>query len=320
MLHLRPTRTTVTRLPVLAIAAILVLAPPARAGKPDPAAGVWRVNLVAQTDSRATMHPCHCPGIGGSLALRLGIFKRLRSSHEAFLMVDGGDAVPSDTVFQYRDLAGLMVDAMEMMGYDAAVPGETELALGPEAVAKEAARIPLVCANLSLMSGDSLAIPPVRWLRAGNHTVAVTGYLDPLLYYGLPGLFDHGQPPFLVRDPLEALDPVVEVARKKADLVILLAHATSEQLADILPHLPGIGVVVVGHGPGERTRFESAGGVPVITPGPRSRELAQIRLAVKPDGTVGDDFHRVWDLRQEGTEDAALKAVVDRYRKEHGDP
>lgn len=323
MLHLRLLRPRCAVLPFLA-AGLLALAgaAPASAGDPEPSPtdSVWTVNVLTQTDSRAEMTPCHCPGIGGSLALRSGVFKRLRTSHEAFLVLDGGDAVPTDSVFEYRDLAGLVVDAMARMPYDAAVPGETELALGPEAVIAEAARIPLVCANLSLTGGGDLGIPPVRWVEAGGRTVAVTGYLDPLLYYGQPDLFDHGEPPFLVRDPLEALGPVLAEARENADLIVLLAHAGPDQLAGLLPQLPGVGVVVLGHAPQERTRFETVGGVPVVYPGRRSREVAQIRVEVGPGGAATDAFHRVWDLRQVGPEDPAVDTLVKQYQEEHGSP
>lgn len=323
MLHRRPSRSRSSLLVVLAAGVCALAAAPAGpsgTGGAAPADSTWTVNLLTQTDSRAEMHPCHCPGIGGSLALRSGVFKRLRSSHDAFLVLDGGDAVPTDSVFHYRELAGLVLDAMAAMHYDAAVPGETELALGPATVIAAARRIPYVCANLSLSQGDSLGIPAVRYLAAGDHTVAVTGYVDPLLYYGLPGMFEHGDPPFLVRDPLDALGPVVQEARKRADLVVLLAHAAPDQVALLLPQLPGVGAVVVGHAPGEHTRFDTIGAVPVVYPNLRSREVAQIRLAVDAAGTATDAFHRTWDLRQASPEDPAVVDLVKRFEDEYGTP
>ena len=78
---------------LLVILAGLLLGPRSHGQETDPEG--WRLAIFAQTDSRAELDPCACPGSESSgLALRARILRKARRLKHPAVVVDGGDFVP----------------------------------------------------------------------------------------------------------------------------------------------------------------------------------------------------------------------------------
>jgi 2',3'-cyclic-nucleotide 2'-phosphodiesterase (5'-nucleotidase family) len=248
-----------------------------------------------------------------SLGLRSGVFKRLRVQNPPALLFDGGDAIAGPGAEHPEPLTDLVLESMALLAYDAIVPGELELGRG-RAFLENHPELPWVCANLAPGDGSASPVPEVRWLESQGLRVAVTGCVDPLLYYGLPGIFDGGQPEWLVTDPVDRIGSLVPTLRESgADRVILIAHAEAAEYAERLVAIPGIDVLIFGHAPGGESTFETLEGTPVILPGPGAREIAQLTLE-----TTGDRppvvRHRIWNLKMETEGDPRIDALVAAYR------
>jgi 2',3'-cyclic-nucleotide 2'-phosphodiesterase (5'-nucleotidase family) len=282
--------------------------------------GTWTVAIFAQTDSRAELMPCHCPGLKtGGLALRSAVFGRARALTFPAIVVDAGDFIPADGESLRTEFAELMLDAMEIMEYDAVSLGGLELQLGHDFVARAAKRLPLVCANLK-WEEEGAEIPKVRWIEDSGRKVAVSAYVDPLLYYDLPGIVDNLAERILVLDPVESLQPVLDEVRPEADLVVLLAHADLPRIRELLDQLSGFDVVVQGHAPEETEPLVRFEGVDLMVPGPRSRQVAQLTLVLNADNTVRDRRARVWNLSRLTKGDRRLDDLVREFQDVHGNP
>src|SRR5262249_14890510 len=139
---------------------------------------VQRIAVLANAAGDGDLHPCRCPGLNSSsLALRASVLKRARTFTFPSLIVDGGDfaAPPDDSLRSER--FDLFVKSMQFMTYDAVGLGDAEFDLGKDAVRGAAAKLPLVCANLTDTTG--WGIPAVRRVERGGFHIVITGYVDP---------------------------------------------------------------------------------------------------------------------------------------------
>lgn len=278
----------------------------------------WTVGILAQTDSQAELMPCHCPGLKtNGLALRNGVFSRARALPHPVIVVDGGDFVPAPEDTLRHERAELMLDAMAIMKYDAVAPGGFELQLGRDFVTEAAKRLPLVCANIEWQE-DGAEIPRVRWIEAEGHRIAVTAYIDPLLYYDLPGIVDHLDENVIVLDPVENLESVMAEVRSEANLVVLLAHAGLAQIQEVLHQVAGIDVVVQGHAPEDAEPLVRLEHADLVVPGPRSRQVAQLNLVLDADNNVTDRNARLWNLSRLTQGDRRLDDLVRGFQETHG--
>ena len=275
--------------------------------------------IYAQTDSRAEFRPCHCPGAEMSgFATRAGIFRMARAQRIPVMFLDGGDFVPAPEDTLVPERAALMIEAMSLMQYHAVAVGELELFRGRDYLAEAANRLPLVSSNLTVLGDDGPEVPTARRLDLDGQRVAVVSFLDPLLFYSLPGVFKNQAKDFLLSDPVEALEPVLDEVRPDADLVVLLAHAAWPEVERVLGELTGIDVAVVGHEPDSSVPAMKHEGVLVMIPGERSRQVAQLTLNRGGDGSYSEKLSRMWDLIKVDRGDDRVDALVREFEERHG--
>jgi 5'-nucleotidase len=246
------------------------------------------------------------------------VFKKIRALPTSAVVVDGGDFTPGFDDTLAVEKSGLMLETMPMMGYDAVGLGETDLIRGVKYLDEASKVLPLVCANLKLPPDVQARIPAVRWLDVDGHRVAVTGYVDPLLYYSWPGAFDRSPDSLTVVDPIQALIPIIEKVRPEADLVIVLAHGDKDEIGDWLAGVPPVDVVVQGHDPEVPHGPLEFEGTYLVRSGPRSRRVAQLDLnLIAPHAVKGFHF-KLWDLSKIHDGDMKLDAIVNAFNAEHG--
>lgn len=213
------------------------------------------------------------------------------------VLVDAGDALQGGLFAAYfggeawRD-PHPVVDAMNTVGYDVATPGNHEFDFGVDRfrLALSSATFPWVSANLRLLPGDTLALPPFTVLQRNGVRVAVAGFTT-------PGAMVWHRDRFrgVVRVArIEASAPgVLREMRRSADVSIVLSHSGldgrssydttgigGEHVAAALasgPDRPDL--VVVGHSHAEITDTV-IGGVHFVQPAPRAQSLAVVHLSL----------------------------------------
>jgi 2',3'-cyclic-nucleotide 2'-phosphodiesterase (5'-nucleotidase family) len=305
---------------LLAAGLCLLPAGPGAAAPPE-AGAAPRFGIFVQTDSQGELRPCHCPGKPiNSLGRRNGVFNLGRSFRYPVTVLDGGDAFPDPTDPLAGPLRDLMLEAMEQMNYDAVAVGERDLLSGPKVFRRAAGVLPFVCANLQAGPGLGADVPPVRWIDAGDKRVAVTAILDPLLFYTAPGAFDLYGEDLVLRDAAESLTETLAAVRPAADLVILLAHASLEEIDRLLDGVSGIDVVVQGHEPDRAQTGMAYKGALLVVPEPRSRQVSQLTVTLDPPQPVAVQASRLWDLRRTLKEDGRLDALVQAFESRYGSP
>lgn len=230
------------------------------------------------------------------------------------LLVDGGDFVPPAGDSLRTDLAAFMIEGMARMAYHAVGPGELELELGPAYLHEAAGRLPLVSANLTENGAPVPGIPRVRTLDLGGYRVAVTGYIDPLLFYEWPGAFQ--QQELAVEDPVESL--AAALAGVEADVTVLLAHAERASIEDVLERVPGVDVTVQGHKPTGSKGVGRLGDSLFLVPGYRSRDVRLATVRFGENGIPYSAGYRIYRLQAFGNFDPELERMVAAFQEQHG--
>jgi len=159
-------------------------------------------------------------------------------------VVDAGDWSGAQP---YEDAKGpFFMDAMAMLNYDAATIGEREFNYGYKLFLDQAAKRKLVIvqANLRDKASGKLLFKPYIIKKKQGVNVAIAGLISRTIPLGV------AQDSTIVDDPLATAQKLVPEMRKKAQVVILLAHMGRVDAEDLASQVPGIDVLVVGHHPG----------------------------------------------------------------------
>ena len=143
----------------------------------------------------------------------------IRKSEQAILLLDCGAVFDTQ-----RDKAELILNAMELMGYDALNLGGPEFFLGEEFLEHTRSHVsfPYIASNL-LFDGGRLPWTKEYVIKeVGGIRVAVLGVLNPDELTQLPN--QDRVKELQVIPPEAALNKLLPEVREKADLVVLLSH------------------------------------------------------------------------------------------------
>src|SRR5688572_30964021 len=145
------------------------------------------------------------------------------------VVLDAGDVLQGNAFAAYsaresRRGPNPIVEAMNLVGYDVATPGNHDFDWGVAELERALAdaAFPYVSANLFRVPSDSLLVSPFRVLRRGAIRVGVTGFTTPGV-----AVWDRDQLRGKIRvGRIEATAaPTFAAMRRSSDLVVALAHS-----------------------------------------------------------------------------------------------
>jgi 2',3'-cyclic-nucleotide 2'-phosphodiesterase (5'-nucleotidase family) len=200
------------------------------------------VAVLSTTDLTGHTGPCGCHIPKGGLARQASYIDSTRLRYGDPVLVDAGDwsAAGPEGEAKSRFLMGMM----QSLGYGAVTVGELELAHGYRNFLERAKRYPkltIVQANLRDRASGALLWKPYVVIKRQGVRVAVAGLLSKTVALGAV------QDSLTVDEPLAVAAKLVPEMRKKADIVVLLAHMGRVDAEDLASQVPGIDVLVIGH-------------------------------------------------------------------------
>jgi 2',3'-cyclic-nucleotide 2'-phosphodiesterase/3'-nucleotidase len=264
-----------------------------------------RLVVVATTDMQGQVtdwdYLRNTPAAGG-LARAATIIDSLRARYpDQVVVVDAGGAVSGNPLAAYfgreaeRD-PHPVVEAMNMVGYDAATPGDRDFDFGAERFNRSirGSDFQWVSGNLVVLPQDTLALAPFVVVQRGGVKVAITGFTTPgAMVWNGPRLKGR----FRVNRIEPAAERVLRAMREQADVAIVLANSGldgspsydttgvgGENVAAMLatgsvrPDL-----VVAGHSRQEVVD-SVIGGVHFVQPRPEAASLAVVHLLLVAQG------------------------------------
>lgn len=290
----------------------------------------------------------------GGVAARAALIRRQRDLGGRVLLLDAGDLVQGTP---YYNIFRGEVDhrLLDLLHYDAIALGNHDLDDGVDAWRARAAKTqtPIVCANVFSLPkpvpAGAAARDPVpatvrrnaRWigggkvpaesvlhhvaepyviLERGGLKIAVLGLMTPSLDRIVSARKNQG---VAIGSPVAAADFYVPKLRRQADIVIALTHLGVEQDRWLVDHVPGIDLVVGGHGHTAifKPRLEKAEGgraTPITQAGSWGQYLGRTTLRWSGDRAKTVSGRLIPILPEEG-EAAEVEALLATYRSRLGD-
>jgi len=186
------------------------------------------------------------------------------------VVVDAGDWSGAQP---YEDAKGpFFMDAMQLLKYDACTIGDREFTYGYKLFLEQAAKrnkLPIVQANLRDKASGKLLFKPYIIIKKQGMSVAIAGLISRTIPLGV------AQDSTLVDDPLATAQKLVPEMRKKAQVVVLLAHMGRVDAEDLASQVPGIDVLVVGHHPGLVLTSRKMGGTISVASGEQGQNIGE---------------------------------------------
>jgi 2',3'-cyclic-nucleotide 2'-phosphodiesterase (5'-nucleotidase family) len=180
--------------------------------------------------------------------------KDLRQSEKGMLVSDAGDLlfkkylnpIPENEFTTMAGKAHLIIESLNLIGYDAMGIGDDDLTLGKEFLLEisRKANFPFLCANLlDEASGKNLfqtsLIKEINGVRIGLFSL-----LSPDFF---PSPSDPRKKGLIFRSPLETAQAMVGELKPKTDLIILLSHLGYAKDIEFAQRVQGINIISGGH-------------------------------------------------------------------------
>jgi len=199
------------------------------------------------------------------------------------LLVDAGDYAHPTQTHEDRE-NWFVLRTMGEMHYDAMTLGELELLRGPSYVKSiiDSTKVPITLANVRLKGAKQPIAEEFLIRQVKGVTCGIIGLMGQDFGEGKQKFVELG---FEVDDPFMTAAKLVPEVRKKADLVIVLAHLGSADAFQLPKAVPGIDVIVFGHYPGTVAPTQVEGAL-TVRPGQRGQYLGETRMVVNPENKV----------------------------------
>lgn len=216
--------------------------------------------------------------------------ERAKAGEDASITIDGGDTIQGSALAAITE-GELIVSLLNMFGFDVAIPGNWEVAYGPDVMKKRlgATHYPWIATNIfDKASGEQVFSPTWMTERQGVK-IGFVGFTDPDVPFRQPPSYSEG----LRYDDESTLNAyAAELREQGADIVILVSHIGLSKALKLTESLEGYDIHLSAD-THERT-YEpfDVNGVWVVEPGAFGSFLGKLTLRVS-DGKIVD---KSWDL------------------------
>ena len=237
--------------------------------------------------------------------------KQIRESSENVLLLDGGNTLFGNQPLVRQTQGQAIVEAMNMLGYDAMVLGSEDFRLGLDVLRErmEEAEFPILSANVVMAGTDELFATPYIIKEIGDHKAAIIGLTSQEAATAAGGDVD-------VLDPLETLEDTMDEIGKEADIIVTLSHLGAEVSFQLPGQVQGIDLIVGG---GSRDslnppQWNETSSTVFAQAGYQGQRIGIVSLEIDSEGKVVGHQGEVMFLTDALADDLEMRAFLDQYR------
>ncbi|MGC9359588.1 MAG: hypothetical protein ACP5G7_04320 [Anaerolineae bacterium] len=226
-------------------------------------------------------------------------------------MLDAGNALMGYWLSQ-ASRGALVREAMDEMGYDAMAVGGLDLTLGVEALraVAEEASFSVLSANLVERETGRPVFAPYIVVHRGNVRLGVLGLTEDVALEGVPDGEAYEVLPYDA-----TLSAYLDDVAAQSDVVVLLSHVGLYDDKLLAERFSAIDVIVGGRNARRMVAPEIIGETAIVQLGARGEEIGLLQIALDDDSMPIAHRWRVLPLGSEYPNDAAMSALVHRYRQ-----
>jgi len=170
------------------------------------------------------------------------------------LILDAGDLlfkkysapVPENEMKMATEKAKLIIDSLNLMGYDVLAIGDDDLSLGKEFLLEMSrkANFPFLSSNIIDEATGKPVFQTSLIKKSNGLRIGIFSLLAPDT---LPNPYDPRKKELTLRSPTETAQAMVKELQPKTDLIILLSHLGYPKDVEMAQTVPGIHLIVGGH-------------------------------------------------------------------------
>ena len=257
------------------------------------------------------------PDEGGGFAPLMTLLKAERAKNPHTVTTFGGDLI-SPSILSGLTKGTQMIELLNAIGVDVAVPGNHEFDFGPEIAAQRiaASRFPWLAANVVDPKTDALAVGTAsgHLVTMGDYKIGFVGLLTPETEeLSSPG------PTIALLDPVAAAaKTVAELKAAGADFVVALTHLPFSEDRRLLREVEDVDIVLGGHDHDPITWYESDG--LIMKAGHDAYYLAALDVTLdRVEGKDGPEivWHPAWryEATKGVTPDPEVETIVAGYEQ-----
>jgi 2',3'-cyclic-nucleotide 2'-phosphodiesterase (5'-nucleotidase family) len=254
----------------------------------------------------------------GGLARRATFISSARVGTQGahLLLLDGGNTFWGDSpsAATEQSQGKVMVEAMNLMGYDAMALGETDLQLAEDVLRQRIADadFPVLSANVVVQASGESFTAPYMLLEIGGRKVGIIGLTGSGVSQVVGSLS--------VVDPAVSLATYVKELQPQTDIIIVLSNLGWEGNVRLAEAEPGIDVIIGAGGsevPTERWQSPQTGAlVCQLRVSARNRPavvVTLVRAGIDSAGVVADYAGDSVLIDNEWPENAEVRQLLDAY-------
>jgi 2',3'-cyclic-nucleotide 2'-phosphodiesterase (5'-nucleotidase family) len=243
------------------------------------------------------------------------VVRQERQASAHFLLLDAGDSLFGDRFLGQQTQGKGVVEAMNLMGYDAMALGGGDMRLGLDTLRQRMAEaeFSFLSANVVLSGTETLFTEPYIIKEMGDHRVAIIGLTE-------PGGANAVQGAVTVLNPIETARCYVAEVSAQASIIIVLSHLGVEADMKLAKEVEGIDLIVSGTGQvllGQAAQNETTGTLivqaEVPSPGHAGRMVGVARLQVDSRGEVTSQQWTAVPLTPDFADDPEMRALLSTY-------
>jgi len=277
------------------------------------ARGEGRVTIVFTTSTNGVLRACRCAArpLGG-LARRKALLDSIRIDEGDFLLVDSGDFL---TTMGRKRQDQYVIRAYEMMSYDAVNIGDQELVRGWDFFRESllGSRLRLISANLYCSETGRLATSAFVMKKLKGVKIAVLGLVSPEAFAFFTPEQREG---FEVRSYSRILRRRLEQLKGRADIIVLLSHASDQENIRIAQDFKGVDVIIGGHTQtGRRDCHLFVNGKIILKAGVDGEYVGRLDLFLNKNKRIKDHKFELIPVDESIKEDEGLAEFIKSYFK-----
>ena len=256
------------------------------------------------------------------MARRATKVKTERAAFPNVLVLDAGNSIYGDEYLTNRTQGQVVIEAMNLIGYDAMALGAGDFRLGLDVLQKRIAeaQFPILSANVLQANTGQPFVTPYAIKNMNGYRIAILGLTD---VEEINTILGEDARVFKLLDPLEAARHTVAELRPQADLVIVLSHLGTQLNRQLADTVPGIDVIVGGQVAAwayEPWRSQVNGTLlveaEVPNPGHAGRQIGALRLQFEDGRGITDYTWENVTLTQDYGDDPDMSALLERYQNQ----